>query len=84
MLPILHTRRKLQAGETVVIVGAEGEVNNASAQVAKLSGARVIVVDADANKLMMAGLLGADILIDRSRDEPDQRFHGSNGFDNCW
>jgi len=69
MLPILHTRRKLQAGETVVVVGAEGGVNTASVQVAKLSGARVIVAGTDTKKLKMAGLLGADILIDRSREE---------------
>ena len=65
----LITRGNLRAGETVVIVGAGGGVNTASVQVAKFSGARVIVVGSDAKKLKMAESLGADILIDRSKEE---------------
>ncbi|HUI89920.1 MAG TPA: zinc-binding dehydrogenase [Anaerolineales bacterium] len=65
----LITRGNLQAGETLVIVGAGGGVNTASLQVAKLSGARIIVVGSDAKKLAMAESLGADILIDRSKEE---------------
>ena len=65
----LITRGNLRAGETVVIVGAGGGVNTASVQVAKLSGARVIVIGSDAKKLAMAESLGADVLIDRSKEE---------------
>jgi NADPH:quinone reductase-like Zn-dependent oxidoreductase len=65
----LITRGKLHAGETVLIVGASGGVNSASIQVAKLSGARVIVVGSAAKKLNLAESLGADILIDRSKEE---------------
>ncbi len=65
----LITRGNLQAGETVVIVGAGGGVNTASVQIAKFSGARVIVVGSDANKLKLSESLGADILIDRSKEE---------------
>jgi NADPH:quinone reductase-like Zn-dependent oxidoreductase len=65
----LITRGNLRAGESVVIVGAGGGVNTASVQVAKFSGARVIVVGLDARKLEKAKSLGADILIDRSKDE---------------
>jgi len=65
----LITRGNLRAGETVVIVGAGGGVNTASMQVAKFGGARVLVVGSDAKKLMMAESLGADILIDRSKEE---------------
>ena len=65
----LITRGNLCAGETVVIVGAGGGVNTASMQVAKFGGARVLVVGSDAKKLMMAESLGADILIDRSKEE---------------
>jgi NADPH:quinone reductase-like Zn-dependent oxidoreductase len=65
----LITRGNLRAGESVVIVGAGGGVNTASVQVAKFSGARVIVVGLNARKLEKAKSLGADILIDRSKDE---------------
>ena len=65
----LITRGNLRAGETVLIVGASGGVNTASVQVAKFSGARVIVVGSDAKKLDLAKSLGADILIDRSKEE---------------
>ena len=65
----LITRGNLRPGETVVIVGAGGGVNTASVQVAKFSGARVIVVGSNAKKLKMAETLGADILIDRSKGD---------------
>jgi NADPH:quinone reductase-like Zn-dependent oxidoreductase len=65
----LITRGGLQAGEIVVVVGAGGGVNSASIQVAKLAGARVIVVGSSAHKLALAESLGAHVLIDRSADE---------------
>jgi NADPH:quinone reductase-like Zn-dependent oxidoreductase len=65
----LITRGGLQAGETVVVVGAGGGVNTASVQVAKLAGARVLVVGSSAAKLELAESLGAEVLIDRSKDE---------------
>jgi len=65
----LITRGQLRAGETVVIVGAGGGVNSASLQVARFAGARVIVVGSDSRKLALAESLGADVLIDRSKDE---------------
>ena len=65
----LITRGNLQAGETVLIVGAGGGVNSACVQVAKLAGARVIVVASSAQKAALAESLGADLVIDRSKDE---------------
>ncbi|GAB4420596.1 MAG: hypothetical protein Kow002_09050 [Anaerolineales bacterium] len=65
----LITRGKLQAGETVLVVGAGGGVNTASIDIAKFSGAQVIVVGSDAKKLQGAEVLGADVLIDRSKEE---------------
>ncbi|MBI3162616.1 MAG: zinc-binding dehydrogenase [Chloroflexi bacterium] len=62
-------RGKIKAGETVAIVGAGGGVNSASIQVAKYLGARVVVVGSNAKKLSDAESLGADILIDRSKEE---------------
>jgi NADPH:quinone reductase-like Zn-dependent oxidoreductase len=64
----LIKRGNLQKGETVLIVGAGGGVNTASVQIAKLMGAQVIVVGSDAEKLAKAESIGADILIDRSKE----------------
>jgi NADPH:quinone reductase-like Zn-dependent oxidoreductase len=65
----LVTRGKLQAGETVLIIGASGGVNHASIQVAKYLEAKVIVVGSSVEKLKFAESMGADVLIDRSKEE---------------
>lgn len=65
----LITRGNLKPGETVLVVGAGGGVNTASIDIAKYSGAQVVVVGSSAEKLEKAEALGADILIDRSKDE---------------
>lgn len=64
----LVKRGNLQKDETVLIVGAGGGVNTASIQIAKYIGAQVMVVGSDAKKLQMAESIGADILIDRSKE----------------
>ena len=64
----LVKRGNLQRGETVLIVGAGGGVNTASVQIAKLMGAQVVMVGSDAQKLAKAESIGADILIDRSKE----------------
>jgi NADPH:quinone reductase-like Zn-dependent oxidoreductase len=64
----LITRGHLHAGETVLIVGASGGVNTACIAIAKYSGAKVIVVGSSKEKLALAESLGADELIDRSRE----------------
>ena len=62
-------RGGVHAGETVAIVGAGGGVNSASIQIAKYLGARVIVIGSSASKLEGATSLGADIVIDRTKQE---------------
>jgi NADPH:quinone reductase-like Zn-dependent oxidoreductase len=62
-------RGKLRPGETVLVVGASGGVNTASIQIAKLTGATVYVVGSGPEKLKLAESLGADYLIDRSKEE---------------
>ncbi len=64
----LVKRGNLQKGEMVLIIGAGGGVNTASVQIAKLMGAQVVMVGSDAQKLKMAESIGADILIDRSKE----------------
>lgn len=65
----LIVRANLRPGEIVLVVGASGGVNTASIQIAKLTGARVLVVGSSPDKLALAEALGADGLIDRSKDE---------------
>ena len=65
----LITRAGLRAGETVLIVGASGGVNTASIQIAHLAGAKVFVVGAGPEKLALAESLGADVLVDRLKNE---------------
>jgi NADPH:quinone reductase-like Zn-dependent oxidoreductase len=65
----LITRGKLCAGESILVVGASGGVNTASIQIARLAGATVYVVGSSADKLALAESLGADYLIDRSKEE---------------
>jgi NADPH:quinone reductase-like Zn-dependent oxidoreductase len=62
----LITRGQLQAGESILIVGAGGGVNTAAIQIAKIAGAAPIyVVGSSAEKLALAESLGADVLINR-------------------
>jgi NADPH:quinone reductase-like Zn-dependent oxidoreductase len=65
----LVKRGNLRAGEILLIVGAGGGVNTASIQIGKYIGAQVIVVGSDAEKLKKAESIGADILVDRSKEE---------------
>ncbi|MEK6255938.1 MAG: alcohol dehydrogenase catalytic domain-containing protein, partial [Chloroflexota bacterium] len=65
----LIKRGKVQAGESVLVVGASGGVNTACIQIAKWAGAKVLVVGSNKAKLKLAEDLGADVLIDRSEHE---------------
>ena len=65
----LITRGGLRPGESLLIVGAAGGVNTASLQVARLAGATVFVVGSSPEKLALAESFGADVLIDRSKEE---------------
>ncbi len=61
----LITRGNLRPSDVVLIVGAGGGVNTASIQIAKLTGASVIVVGSNAEKCAKAKELGADLTINR-------------------
>ena len=64
----LVARGDVRPGESVLVVGASGGVNTASIQIAKMAGATVYVVGSNAEKLALAKSLGADHLIDRSKE----------------
>ncbi|NNE89187.1 MAG: NADPH:quinone oxidoreductase family protein [Silicimonas sp.] len=65
----LARRARLQAGETVVVLGAAGGVGLTAVEIAHLMGARVIAVARGATKLDVARAAGADVTIDAS--DPD-------------
>lgn len=69
----LVRRGRIQAGETLVVLGAAGGVGLASIEIAKALGATVIAVASSAHKLEAAKAHGADYLIDYSREDLKRR-----------
>lgn len=67
----LGYRANLQAGETLLVLGAAGGVGLTAVEIGKTMGATVIAVARGADKLDVARRAGADHLIDAS--EPDLR-----------
>ena len=60
----LHHRARLQAGETLLVLGAAGGVGLAAVEIGKLAGAKVIATARGSEKLAVARMAGADHLID--------------------
>jgi NADPH:quinone reductase len=69
----LKDRAKLQAGETVLILGAAGGVGLAAVQLAKLMGAKVIAAASNAEKLSICSQLGADETINYETEDLKER-----------
>lgn len=65
----LKFRARMQAGETVLIHGAGGGVGMAAIDVAKWLGAKVIAVASSEEKLDLARAMGADHLINHSKED---------------
>ncbi len=64
----LVDRAQLQAGETVLVLGAAGGVGTAALQIAKAMGARVIAAASTAEKCALCTELGADATINYSSE----------------
>ena len=65
----LHRRAQLRAGETLLVHAAAGGVGSAAIQLGKAAGARVIGVVGGADKAEFARDLGADVVVDRHRED---------------
>ena len=65
----LTRRAHLQAGETLLVLGAAGGVGLTAVEVGKALGATVIAVARGADKLAVAKAAGADHLIDSDTDD---------------
>ena len=80
----LRQRGQLQAGETLLVLGASGGVGLAAVEIGKAMGARVIAAASSAEKLAVAKAAGADELIDytqASLREEIKRLTGGQGVD---
>ncbi|MEO1139071.1 MAG: NADPH:quinone oxidoreductase family protein [Pseudomonadota bacterium] len=65
----LDHKARLQAGETLLVLGAAGGVGLTAVEIGKLMGARVIACARGADKLEVAKAAGADHLIDAKTDD---------------
>jgi NADPH:quinone reductase-like Zn-dependent oxidoreductase len=65
----LMSQARLRAGESILILGASGGAASAGIQIAKLAGAYVYAVTSSEEKAERARALGADQVIDRTKDE---------------
>ncbi|MGZ8380154.1 MAG: zinc-binding dehydrogenase [Nitrospira sp.] len=63
----------VQHGETVLVMGAGSGVGMMAVQLAKLAGARVITTVGSADKIPKAVVLGADAVIDHSKEKVSER-----------
>ena len=80
----LRQRANLQAGETLLVLGASGGVGLAAVEIGKAMGAKVIAAASSAEKLAVAQAAGADELIDYSQaslKEEIKRLTGGQGVD---
>jgi alcohol dehydrogenase len=81
---MLITRGRVQAGELVLILGASGGVGTGCVQIAKNLGARVIACASSPSKLQRLKELGADYLIDYTREDFSRKawdISGKKGVD---
>jgi NADPH:quinone reductase-like Zn-dependent oxidoreductase len=76
---MLITRARLRAGEDVLILGAAAGVGIACIQIAKMAGARVFAAASGREKLELASMLGADVVIDYAREDFVKRIREETG-----
>jgi alcohol dehydrogenase len=81
---MLVTRGQLKPAETILILGASGGVGTAAVQIAKWAGATVIAAASSDSKLQKLKELGADYVINYSKDDFSKetwRITGKKGAD---
>ena len=83
-LHALRDRANVQAGQTVLVLGAAGGIGTATIELAKAMGARVIAAASTAEKLDLCRRLGADECInyrDQNLRDELKRLTGGQGVD---
>jgi NADPH:quinone reductase-like Zn-dependent oxidoreductase len=76
---MLVARARVRPGEVVLVIGAGSGVGSAAVQVARLHGARVLATAGSAAKLERARALGADEVVDHSREDIAARVRALTG-----
>ena len=69
----LKDRAELEAGETLLVLGAAGGVGLAAVELGKLMGARVIAAASSGEKLALCRQYGADVVIDYAQEDFRER-----------
>jgi len=77
----LEHKARLQAGETLLVLGAAGGVGLTAVEIGKRMGARVIAVARGADRLVVAQAAGADVLIDSDTPDLKNALRAANGVD---
>jgi NADPH:quinone reductase len=82
----LFAKARVQEGETIFVNGGSGNVGTAVLQLAKASGARVIVTAGSEEKIHWCHELGADLVINYKTQDIEQAIRGfaSTGVDIYW
>jgi NADPH2:quinone reductase len=75
----LHTRGKLQAGETLLVVGGASALGTAAIQLGVAAGARVIAVAGGPEKVALCEKLGAEAAIDHTSEDIFERVMSLTG-----
>jgi len=75
----LIDRGQLQAGETVLVLGAAGGVGTAALQIAKAAGAHVIAAASSAEKCALCRELGADATLNYGTEDVRDRLKALTG-----
>lgn len=83
-LRMMVTRGKVAAGEKVLILGASGGVGTCCVQLARMAGAEVIACASAAWKCDRLKELGADVVIDTSREDYVAAIHRRYGKPRVW
>jgi NADPH:quinone reductase-like Zn-dependent oxidoreductase len=81
---LLVEKAQLKPGQTVLVVGASGDVGLAAVQIARLAGARVLATTSSAEKAARLSELGAEAVFDYREGDPWQevrRHTGDRGVD---
>lgn len=78
-LHALRDRGRLEAGETLLVLGAAGGVGSAAVEIGKLLGARVIAAASSGEKLDLCRRLGADQTIDYVSEKLRDRINELTG-----
>jgi alcohol dehydrogenase len=76
---MLHTRGKIQAGETILVLGASGGVGTACVLLAKLAGCTVIAAAGSDEKCEKLRMLGADDAVNYATTRIDKHIRDKTG-----